>query len=156
MGPSAVAAKGQAYTHQGFKDFVTPLELDHDEIAQTIADIADAARNAVAAGFDGVELHGANGYLIHQFLAPNANRRTDSWGGGTAGRVRFAVEVTRAFAETIGAHRTGIRSSPGSPVNDIDEADRADLEETYTAMVAGLAPPWAWPTCTYSRAPTGA
>ncbi|MER5428400.1 alkene reductase [Streptomyces sp. NPDC002588] len=140
VGPSAVAAKGQVYTHQGFQDFVTPLELAHDEIVQTIADFADAARNAIAAGFDGVELHGANGYLIHQFLAPNANQRTDSWGGGTAGRVRFAVEVTRAVAEAIGAHRTGIRVSPGSPGNDIDEADQTDLEETYTALVAGLAP----------------
>ncbi|MDT0461189.1 alkene reductase [Streptomyces sp. DSM 41527] len=140
VGPSAVAAQGQVYTHQGPQDFVTPKELAHDEIVRTIADFADAARNAIAAGFDGVELHGANGYLIHQFLAPNANQRTDGWGGDAAGRVRFAVEVTRAVAEAIGAHRTGIRISPGTPFNDIAETDPSDLEATYTALVAALAP----------------
>ncbi|MET7801833.1 alkene reductase [Streptomyces decoyicus] len=140
VGPSAVAAKGQVYTHQGPQDFVTPKELEHDEIVRTIADFADTARNAVAAGFDGVELHGANGYLIHQFLAPNANQRTDTWGGDAAGRVRFAVEVTRAVAEAIGAHRTGIRISPGAPFNDIAETDPADLAETYPALLAALAP----------------
>ncbi|MGW2020330.1 alkene reductase [Streptomyces sp. NPDC001927] len=140
VGPSAVAAKGQVFTHQGPKDFVTPKELEHDEIVQTIADFADAARNAIAAGFDGVEVHGANGYLIHQFLAPNANQRNDAWGGDVAGRVRFAVEVAEAVAEAIGAHRTGIRISPGTPFNDISETDQADLEETYTALVARLAP----------------
>ncbi|MFE1774192.1 alkene reductase [Streptomyces sp. NPDC059008] len=140
VGPSAVAAKGQVYTRQGPQDFVTPNELEHDEIVRTIADFAEAARNAIAAGFDGVEIHGANGYLIHQFLAPNANQRTDTWGGDAAGRVRFAVEVAGAVAEAIGAHRTGIRISPGTPFNDIAETDPADLEETYTALVAGLAP----------------
>ncbi|WP_084510759.1 alkene reductase [Nocardia lijiangensis] len=139
VGPSAVAAKGQVYTHQGPQDFVTPTELEHDEIVRTIADFAAAARNAIAAGFDGVELHGANGYLIHQFLSPNANQRTDTWGGDAAGRVRFAVEVAAAVAEAIGAHRTGIRISPGAPFNDISETDTVDLEETYTALVAGLA-----------------
>ncbi|WP_260639558.1 alkene reductase [Streptomyces angustmyceticus] len=140
VGPSAVAATGQVYTHQGPQDFVTPKELAHDEIVRTIADFADAARNAIAAGFDGVELHGANGYLIHQFLAPNANRRTDAWGGDATGRVRFAVEAARAVADAIGAHRTGLRISPGAPFNDIAETDPADLERTYTSLVAALAP----------------
>ncbi|MGW3008016.1 alkene reductase [Streptomyces sp. NPDC001219] len=140
VGPSAVAAKGQVYTHQGPQDFVTPKELTHDEIVRTIAEFAEAARNAIAAGFDGVELHGANGYLIHQFLAPNANQRTDAWGGDAAGRARFAVEVTKAVAEAIGAHRTGLRISPGTPFNDIAENDPADREETYTGLLAALAP----------------
>ncbi|MFD8410930.1 alkene reductase [Streptomyces sp. NPDC059650] len=140
VGPSAVAATGQVYTHQGPRDFVTPKELEHDEIVQTIADFAAAARNAIAAGFDGVELHGGNGYLIHQFLAPNANQRTDVWGGDAAGRVRFAVEAAAAVAEAIGAHRTAVRISPGTPLNSISETDQADLEETYAALVAGLAP----------------
>ncbi|MFE1762600.1 alkene reductase [Streptomyces angustmyceticus] len=140
VGPSAVAATGQVYTHQGPQDFVTPKELAHDEIVRTIADFADAARNAIAAGFDGVELHGANGYLIHQFLAPNANQRTDAWGGDATGRVRFAVEAARAVADAIGAHRTGLRISPGAPFNDIAETDPADLERTYTSLVAALAP----------------
>ena len=137
VGPSAVAAKGQAFTLQGPKDFVTPKELTEAEIARTISDFAAAARNAVAAGFDGVELHGANGYLIHQFLAPGSNQRTDAWGGSVDGRIRFAVEVVTAVAEAIGPDRVGLRVSPGNPFNDIAEDD---LQETYGALVARLAP----------------
>jgi N-ethylmaleimide reductase len=140
VGPSPVAAKGQVFTHQGPQDFVTPKELSKEQIARTIADFADAARNAVAAGFDGVEIHGANGYLIHQFLAPNANQRTDGWGGSAAGRVRFGVQVATAVAEAVGGHRTGFRISPGNPLNDIAETDPADVEQTYTTLVGRLAP----------------
>ncbi|MFI8194714.1 alkene reductase [Streptomyces sp. NPDC085946] len=138
VAPSPVAAKGQVFTHQGPMDFVTPQELDADGIARTIADFADAARNAIAAGFDGVEIHGANGYLIHQFLAPNTNQRTDGWGGDTAGRVRFGLEVAAAVAEAIGGHRTGFRISPANPYNDIAEQDAADVENTYTTLVTRL------------------
>jgi N-ethylmaleimide reductase len=140
VGPSAVTAKGQVYTHEGPKDFVEPAELSGEGIAETIADFVTAARNAVAAGFDGVELHGANGYLIHQFLAPNSNRRTDTWGGTPEKRARFAVEVTQAVAEAIGAERVGFRLSPGNPYNDIAETDPADVEATYTALVESLSP----------------
>ena len=140
VGPSPVAATGQVFTHQGPQDFVTPKELTAEEIAATIADFAAAARNAIDAGFDGVEIHGANGYLIHQFLAPNANHRTDEWGGSVEGRVRLAVEVATAVAEAIGSHRTGIRISPGNPLNDIAETDPADVEQTYATLVARLAP----------------
>ncbi|MFD8651442.1 alkene reductase [Streptomyces mirabilis] len=140
VGPSAVAAKGQVFTHQGPQDFVTPKELDEGRIVCTIAGFVEAARNAIAAGFDGVEIHGANGYLIHQFLAPNANRRADGWGGDAVGRARFGIEVAAAVAEAIGGHRTGFRISPGNPLNDIAEMDPADLEETYSALLAGLAP----------------
>ncbi|MER8223563.1 alkene reductase [Streptomyces sp. NPDC094143] len=139
VAPSPVAAAGQIFTPHGLEDFVTPRELSPEEIAGTIADFAAAARNAVAAGFDGVEIHGANGYLIHQFLAPNTNRRTDGWGGDLAGRIRFAVEVTTAVAEAIGGRRTGLRISPGNPFNDIAETDPADTEATYTALLAGVA-----------------
>ncbi|MGW5051588.1 oxidoreductase [Actinokineospora sp. NPDC004072] len=107
------------------------------EITATVADFAAAARNAIDAGFDGVELHGANGYLIQQFLAENTNRRTDAWGGSVAGRIRFAVEATRAVADAIGAHRVGLRLSPGSTYNDIAE-ESPDI--TYPALVAELAP----------------
>jgi N-ethylmaleimide reductase len=138
VAPSPVAAKGQVFTHQGPLDFVTPRELDADGIARTVADFADAARNAIAAGFDGVEIHGANGYLIHQFLAPNTNHRTDEWGGGAAGRVRFGLAVAEAVAAAIGGHRTGFRVSPGNPYNDIAEQDPADVERTYTALLSGL------------------
>lgn len=140
VGPSAVAAKGQVYTADGPRDFVTPRQLTEAEIDATIADYASAARNAVEAGFDGVELHGANGYLIHQFLAPNSNRRTDAWGGSPQGRIRFGVRVATAVAEAVGPDRVGFRISPGNTFNDIAETDRADMEDTYTALVEALAP----------------
>ncbi|MFH8682562.1 alkene reductase [Streptomyces lydicus] len=137
VGPSPVAAAGQGFTHEGLKDFVTPRELTGQEIADTIAGFATAARNALDAGFDGVEIHGANGYLIHQFLAPNSNLRTDEWGGSDEARARFAIEVVRAVADAIGAHRTGLRLSPGNPFNDISEPAP---EATYTALVEAVAP----------------
>ncbi|BDM68122.1 alkene reductase [Streptomyces nigrescens] len=137
VGPSAVAAAGQGFTQEGPTDFVTPRELTGEEIAATIAGFATAARNAVEAGFDGVEIHGANGYLIHQFLAPNANLRTDEWGGSDEARARFAIEVVRAVADAVGAHRTGLRLSPGNPFNDIAEPAP---ETTYTTLIEAIAP----------------
>ncbi|WP_328497150.1 alkene reductase [Streptomyces sp. NBC_00414] len=134
---SPVQAKGQVYTHEGPLDFVTPRELTAEEIRATIGEFAAAARGAVEAGFDGVELHGANGYLIHQFLAPGSNHRTDEWGGSVDNRIRFAVETVKAVAAEIGAERTGIRLSPGNPYNDIQEPEP---EPTYTALVAALEP----------------
>lgn len=137
VGASALAAAGQVFTHEGPKDFVTPRELTDTEIRATIADFATAARAAVDAGFDGVELHGANGYLIHQFLAPNSNLRTDAWGGSVEGRIRFALEAVRAVVAEIGAARTAIRLSPGNPYNDIDEPAP---EATYSALVQAIEP----------------
>ena len=137
VGPSAVAAAGRVFTADGPKDFVTPRELTDDEIAGTVADFVAAARNAIAAGFDGVEIHGANGYLVHQFLSANANRRTDGWGGSVDGRIRFAAEVTEAVAAAIGADRTALRLSPGNNYNDIAEED---VEETYLTLLRRLAP----------------
>jgi N-ethylmaleimide reductase len=136
-GPSAVRAKGQVVTADGMQDFVTPVELTEEGVTATIADFAQAARNALDAGFDGVELHSANGYLLHQFLATNANQRTDGWGGSVAGRIRFPVEVARAVADAIGAHRVGLRISPGNPFNDIVEDG---YRETYTAFVEAIDP----------------
>lgn len=137
VGASAVAATGQVFTHEGAKDFVTPRELTDTEVRATIAEFATAARAAVDAGFDGVELHGANGYLIHQFLAPNSNLRTDAWGGSVEGRIRFALETVRAVVAEIGAARTAIRLSPGNPYNDIDEPAP---EATYSALVQAIEP----------------
>ncbi|WP_433889299.1 alkene reductase [Streptomyces sp. CA-111067] len=137
VGPSPVAAAGQVYTADGPKDFVVPSELTEDGIRQTIDDHVSAARNAVAAGFDGVELHAANGYLAHQFLAPNSNVRTDGWGGDEQRRARFAVELTGAVADAIGAHRTGLRISPGNPLGDLSEPDPGP---TYLALLRGLEP----------------
>jgi N-ethylmaleimide reductase len=137
VAPSATRAAGQVFTHDGPKDFVTPRALSDDGVRQTVGDFADAARNALTAGFDGVELHGANGYLIHQFLAPNTNRRTDAWGGSPEARARFGVEVATAVADVVGPGKLGFRISPGSPVNDMAEDDP---EDTYVALLSGLAP----------------
>jgi N-ethylmaleimide reductase len=137
VAPSALAANGRVFTHDGPKDFVTPRELTGEEIEQTIADFVTAARNAVEAGFDGVEIHGANGYLVHQFLAPSTNLRTDGWGGSLTGRIRFAVEVMRKIADEIGPHRAALRISPGNPFNDVSEPDP---QPTYTALVEALEP----------------
>ncbi|WP_433683935.1 alkene reductase [Nocardia sp. CA-119907] len=137
VGPSAVAAAGKTFTQAGMQDFVTPVELTEADITATIADFAQAARNAIDAGFDGVELHGANGYLLHQFLSTNANRRTDGWGGSTQGRIRFPIAVVRAVADAIGADRVGLRISPANPLNDIVEDDYRD---TYRALVEAIEP----------------
>ena len=88
---------------------MTPRTLTGGEVEQTLADFVAAAKNAVAAGFDGVEVHGANGYLVHQFLDPTTNLRTDGWGGSVDGRLRFAVELIRGIADAIGPQRTALR-----------------------------------------------
>jgi N-ethylmaleimide reductase len=137
VGPSAVRADIQVFLGDGHGDAPVPVALTEDGIESTIADYAQAAANAIEAGFDGVELHGANGYLIHQFLATNANLRDDDWGGSPQRRARFAVEVAKAVADRIGAHRLGLRISPGVPNNDIQESDP---HETYAALVEGLRP----------------
>ncbi|MEV7512332.1 alkene reductase [Streptomyces sp. NPDC090085] len=138
VAPSAVAAQGRVFTHEGPKEFVTPEELAEAEIRQTVADFAQAARNAVEAGFDGVEIHGANGYLIHQFLADNTNLRTDAWGGDTEGRIRFAVEVVTAVTEAIGGHRVGLRISPGNRYNDMIENNAGEVYGALLDRLAGL------------------
>ncbi|MFJ9828219.1 alkene reductase [Streptomyces sp. NPDC101160] len=137
VGPSAVAPAGQLFAGPGMKDFLTPRELTADEIHETIEGFAQAARNAVEAGFDGVEIHGANGYLVHQFLADNANRRTDEWGGSVENRIRFAVEVVKAVAAAVGPERTGLRVSPANTYNDIAETD---TDEIYPALVTAIEP----------------
>ncbi|MFG1918593.1 alkene reductase [Micromonospora sp. NPDC048898] len=137
VGASPVPAAGQAFTPDGMRDFVVPEELDADGIAETIADFTSAARNAIEAGFDGVELHGANGYLLHQFLSTNANLRDDEWGASIAGRIRLTVEVARSVAEAIGADRVGLRISPTVTINDIVEDDH---RETYLALIDELNP----------------
>lgn len=137
VAPSAIAAEGKIYTHDGPVDYVVPTELDDAGIAQAIGEFASSSKNAIAAGFDGVELHGANGYLIHQFLSTSVNHRTDGWGGDIAGRIRFAVESVEAAAGAIGADRVGMRISPGNPLHSIQESE---LEDLYLALVEALAP----------------
>lgn len=137
VGPSPIRANGQTFTHNGMQDFVVPRELTAGEIQETIQDYASAAGNAVAAGFDGVELHGATGYLIHQFLSAHTNKRTDQWGGNVDNRIRFAVEVAQAVSDAIGPHNVGIRLSPGIAFNDIN--DDPDLAATFLPLVNELA-----------------
>ncbi len=135
VAPSAVRADGKIFTPSGLQDYVVPHALTADQIAETIADFASAAKNAIEAGFDGVEIHGANGYLLHQFLSTNANQRDDEWGGSAANRARMAIETTRAVAAAIGADRTALRISPANPLADIVENDYL---ETYPIVLAEL------------------
>ena len=118
----------------------SPAPSTLDEIPAVVEEYVHAARSAVEAGLDGVEVHAANGYLIHQFLAPGSNERTDEYGGSPANRARFALEVTRAVAEAIGPERVGIRISPAHNIQGATEEDPADVEATYTTLVDGLAP----------------
>jgi N-ethylmaleimide reductase len=136
LAPSAVTADLEVATADGqMVPAAEPVEMTTDDIARTVADHADAAARAVAAGADGVELHGANGYLLHQFLSPSTNHRTDAYGGTPENRIRFVVEVVRAVADRIGAGRVGLRLSPGGQFNDM--ADRGN-EDTYLALVDAL------------------
>ena len=140
VAPSALPAPGQTRTSEGKVDMPVPHALETDEIPAVIAQFAQAARNAVAAGFDGVEVHGANGYLVHEFLSPASNVREDTYGGSPEARARFAVEVTEAVAAAVGADRTGIRLSPQHNIQGVLEPDDADARATYAALAAGLAP----------------
>ena len=136
VAPSAVTAEGQVYTSKGPQAFEAPKEMTEEDILQTIKDFANAAENAIAAGFDGVEIHGANGYLVHQFISTNVNLRTDKWGGSVDGRIKFAVEVAKAVSEKIGSSKVGIRISPANPFNSISEEG---FEATYEALIKELA-----------------
>jgi N-ethylmaleimide reductase len=137
VAPSAVQPAAGMFTATGMQPIPEPRELSTSEVTGTVGDFRRAAAAAIAAGADGVEIHGANGYLLHQFLSSNANRRTDRYGGSVENRIRFAVEVATAVAGEIGPDRTGFRISPGNPFNDVVEHD---VPELYGALVAGLAP----------------
>lgn len=136
VGPSAVPAAGEVFTPSGPQPAPVPRALETAEVPGHARSYAEAARRAVDAGFDGVELHGANGYLISQFLSSNANLRTDRYGGPVANRIRFAVEAVSETVEAVGAARTGIRLSPGGTFWGVEETD---VPELYTALLAELA-----------------
>ncbi|MBF4177249.1 alkene reductase [Lelliottia nimipressuralis] len=136
VAPSAIAPGVQMFTATGMQDIPVPRELTTAEIASTVADFRYAARRAMEAGADGVEIHGANAYLIHQFLAPSANQRTDEYGGSIENRARFALEVAAAIADEIGADKTAIRLSPGSKIWGIDEGEEGPT--LYRYLVAEL------------------
>jgi N-ethylmaleimide reductase len=135
VAPSAVRAKGRNYTDAGMKEFVTPREITREEIAQTVKDFATATANAVGAGFDGVELHAASGYLVQQFLSTNVNLRADEYGGSIENRARFLFEVLDAMIAAVGASRVGVKFSPRMPFNDMEEQD---ADEVYPYILERL------------------
>lgn len=123
VAPSAIAAQGKAMTYQGMKPFVTPRALKTAEIPDIVEQFRQGAENALAAGFDGVEIHGANGYLLDQFLRDGTNQRTDEYGGSVENRARLLLEVTEAVAEVWGADRVGVRLSPSGTFNDMYDSN---------------------------------
>lgn len=140
VAPSAIAIDGETHTANGKKRFAEPRALATEELPGVTAEIVQAARNAIDAGFDGVEVHSANGYLLHEFLSPTSNVRTDAYGGSPANRARFAIETVTAVAEAIGADRVGVRISPAHNIQDVLEVDDAETKATYDALIDGIAP----------------
>ncbi|WP_168582810.1 alkene reductase [Gephyromycinifex aptenodytis] len=140
VAPSAIAAPGTIMTRGGAQPMPTPRALKTEELAGIVEDFVHAARCARQAGLDGVEIHAANGYLLHQFLAPTSNERDDDYGGSPQARARLVVEVARAVAEEIGADRVGIRISPEHNIKGALETDPEETLATYTALVEGIAP----------------
>jgi N-ethylmaleimide reductase len=137
VAPSAITQPGEMWTDQkGMQPHPEPIAMTEADIAKAIGEFASAAKRAVAAGFDGVELHGANGYLIDQFLNAASNQRTDRWGGSLENRIRFAVEVAKATAAAIGPERVGIRVSPYGVFNGM--TSDAGTDALYLALVQEL------------------
>lgn len=131
VAPSAIAPGAGMFTLGGMQDIPVPRALSTEEVRQTVQDFRHAARRAIEAGADGVEIHGANAYLVQQFFAPSANTRRDEYGGSVHNRARFALEVARAIAEEIGADRTAIRLSPGVTLWGIDEGEEGPALYRY-------------------------
>ena len=135
LAPSAVVAPGEMYTDaEGLKPHPVPQAMTEADIKTAIAEYAAAAKNAVAAGFDGVELHAANGYLLEQFIRPNTNQRADAYGGSIENRARFVLEVVDAAIAAIGKDKVGIRLSPYGVFNDMPVYDGMDADYTYLAQ----------------------
>ena len=135
LGPSAIAAAGDMYTDaEGMKQNAMPQAMSEADIKTAMEEYAQGAKNAVAAGFDGVELHGANGYLLEQFIRPNSNLRTDRYGGAIENRARFVLEVADAVIKAIGKDKVGIRLSPYGVFNDMPLYDAMDADYTWLAQ----------------------
>lgn len=123
VAPSAIKPAGQAFTYQGLVDFVEPRALDASELPGIVQDYAHATKCALAAGFDGVEIHAANGYLLDQFLRDGSNKRTDNYGGSFENRSRLLLEVAAAVVAVAGADKVGVRVSPVNPFNDMQDSN---------------------------------
>lgn len=139
---SATTAPDFAHTYEGKKPYVEARAATKDDIQRIIGDYANAARNAVEAGFDGVQVHGANGYLVDQFLRDSGNFRDDDYGGPIENRIRFASEVLQAIGETIGMDRVGIRFSPNFLVQGVEDSDPIALFSAVAARLEELKVPW--------------
>jgi len=140
IAPSAIQPAGQAFTYEGLKDFVTPRALQLAEIPGIIDQYRHAAACAVKAGFDGVEIHSANGYLLDQFLRDGSNQRTDAYGGSIENRARLLLEVTEAVCDEIGADSVGVRISPVNAFNDMHDSDPQALFNHVAAALSELKP----------------
>lgn len=135
VAPSALRPEGKAMTYDGPQPYVTPRALETHEVAEVVAQFREAAQNARAAGFDGIEIHAANGYLIAQFLESGSNRRTDRYGGSVENRARFLLEIVEAAVDVWGSGRVGVRLSPGGTFNDMHDDDPG---RTYTYVADAL------------------
>lgn len=125
--PSAIKPAGQAFTYAGLQDYVTPRSLDASELPAIVQDYVHATKCAIAAGFDGVEIHAANGYLLDQFLRDGSNKRADNYGGSFENRTRLLMEVTQAVVNVIGEDKVGVRLSPVNPFNDMHDSNAQAL-----------------------------
>lgn len=123
VAPSAIKPAGKAFTYKGLVDYVEPRALEASELPGIVADYVHATKSALAAGFDGVEVHAANGYLLDQFLRDGSNQRTDNYGGSFENRARLLMEVTKAVVDVAGADRVGVRLSPVNPFNDMKDSN---------------------------------
>lgn len=134
VAPSSVSALGEVWTdQQGSKSFSSAQGMSLEQLLQTKEEFVQAAKNAIEAGFDGIELHAANGYLLEQFLSPHTNQRTDIYGGGVENRARFVLEVAKEITEAIDSDRTAIRLSPFGAYNDIQNYPGVDVMYDYLA-----------------------
>ncbi len=140
VAPSAIAIEGEVHTTNGKQPYPVPHALTTDEVKAVVDDIVAAARRSIEAGLDGVEIHSANGYLLHEFLSPASNQRTDEYGGSVENRIRLVVEAVTAAAEAVGAGRVGLRISPEHNIQDAYETDREDVAAVYGALVERLRP----------------
>lgn len=138
-GASTLKAAGQIYTDTaGLQDYSEPSALTTDGVKAVIYGHVKAAQLAIEAGFDGIELHGANGYLLEQFLNPTINNRTDAYGGSMQGRAKLSIELAQSIANAIGAEKVGIRFSPYSTMGDLPAYDSHEVHETYTYLAQEL------------------